>query len=386
MAAASCSINLTQTAAGITVNQNSSTDFGLTSSLLTLAALQLDNSAGTNLSDRIGDNIGLTLSGGTFNYLGNNAPDVASTETMSTFTLSGGNSIISIQSGAGAGSTVAVTSAGLLRSVGAAATFQSGTSATDQDQGLGTLADEIFFANGASILNNGILPWATIAGAPVDNTDVNFATYGATGIAPYTNYVTSLAAAGPTSNVKLTNVSETLSSNKTINSLIISGSFTETLSTATLTIASGGLVATGGSVGNNNLGPPASVNPGSFLITGGTLEFGTNEGIITANTNLAIASVIDGSAANSLTLAAGVNGYLTLTANNTYSGTTTLVGPGNIAYSSNSPFGNNTINFNSGTLTSLGQAITGGTLALANPINFSNRRCHRQQPGEAVLR
>src|SRR5262249_35050462 len=57
----------TQTTAGIMVSVN--------------ASLTLDNT-GTNLADRLGDAIPITLFGGTLNYQGSNTAGVASTETV----------------------------------------------------------------------------------------------------------------------------------------------------------------------------------------------------------------------------------------------------------------------------------------------------------------
>src|SRR6185437_14152969 len=88
------------------------------------------------------------------------------------------------------------------------------------------------FANGGAPLVNGILPWATVATPGVIPWD--WATYGTNGITAYASglgtpagqaYVTTLAAAGPNDNVRIT-ATEALTANKTVNSLIISGNTT----------------------------------------------------------------------------------------------------------------------------------------------------------------
>ena len=62
------------------------------------ATLTLDNT-GTNNLNRINDADTLTLSGGTFNYLG--AAGIASTETLGTIAVAAGNSTIQTTAGSG---------------------------------------------------------------------------------------------------------------------------------------------------------------------------------------------------------------------------------------------------------------------------------------------
>src|SRR5207245_795257 len=96
----------------------------------------------------------------------------------------------------------------------------------------------------APTLTNGILPFATVAGA-------DFAVYnqgGNTGIAaPAAGfYKTTLVGAAATDNVKLTASDIVASGGQTVNSLLISGNNLTVGGTGTLTLGSGALVTTGG--------------------------------------------------------------------------------------------------------------------------------------------
>src|SRR5262249_7577152 len=110
-------------------------------------------------------------------------------------------------------------------------------------------------------LVNGILPWATVAPlAPVNvgafpspGSQYDFATFAAAGtassIAAFTNYKTSLIAAGPTDTVRLT-ASETLTGNKVVNAILFAGTSTGadvtiTQNNFTLGVASGAILSMG---------------------------------------------------------------------------------------------------------------------------------------------
>ena len=324
-------------------------------SLLTTASILVNvNSGGTDASLTLDNNIN-NLGGSTWGtnlprphrrqhpdhaqrrqlwtYLGTSAPGVISTETLGSVAnplrLTGGNSVIVSQTGnniAGfAAPAVQITIPALVRSTGATVNFFAGGAAgTNQPLGttnaflIGTIS-----LNGAApvapalALDNSILPWATVQ--TLGNTVYDYATYypsaanGLVGLValPLANYQTTLAGAGPTSNVRLTG-NETLTGNLTVNSLILVGAggnttVTPTLtgppaSAFTLTIASGGLMATGG----NTL----------TFAAGGTLNFGSAEGIIIGNnSNLTINSPITGTGGLTISQAANT---ATLTANDTY--------------------------------------------------------------------
>ena len=129
-------------------------------------------------------------------------------------------------------------------------------------------------------------------------------------IAAFANYKTSLASAGSTDNVRIT-ASETLTANLGVNGLLIvnnatvSPTITENNGTSnfTLTISSGALVVT-----NNNAAADIAT------ISGGTVNFGSAEGIINSNNNTGV-----GADTTTLTVNSAITGTngLTITAGNT---------------------------------------------------------------------
>jgi fibronectin-binding autotransporter adhesin len=342
------------TTGGITLNVGTS----LTLDNANAGALAI-NLLAVNATNRVGDSTAITLKGGTINFLGNNTANAPSLETLGAVSLQDGASTINSTSGLQGGATAALTFSSLTRTAGATVDFVGGGTTLSANEPLGTTSNSINFLTPlTSQLVNGILPWATVVAPAV--AAVDFATYGASGVAAYANYKTSLAAAGPNDNVKLLN-SETLTGNKTVNSLLIVNGTTVGQAGYTLTVGSGGLLATSGG------------GTSTSLITGGTLEFGGAEGVISftnntaaATSNLTIASAIAGT--NGLTLSApAVNalGTLTLNANsNVYSGATTIDG-GIVVANSNGSFSTGPLNLIGGTLTT----ATAGTV-LPNAINF----------------
>src|SRR5262249_48775311 len=85
------------TTSGLTVNVNSGTS-GPTFTLANQTPLS-SNPAAFNILDRLNDTGPITLSGGTFNFLGNNTPGAFSTATVGQILLNSGNSLINSTSG-----------------------------------------------------------------------------------------------------------------------------------------------------------------------------------------------------------------------------------------------------------------------------------------------
>ncbi len=306
------------------------------------AILQLDNTAGlggstygTNYADdgvnafgRLGNSAQITLNGGNLTYLGTSAPGMLSTENLENVRLVSGNSTITSQTGAiivgFTAPAVQLNIISLTRFTGATVNFVAG-GAIGTNQPLGatnTINVGTISLNGgsavaaASALVNGIFPWATVQTLGLSPLD--FATYftaasnGLLGLTalPLASYATTLAGAGPTSNVRLT-ANQTLTGNLTVNSLIIVGTggnvaLTEQLSGPpasdfTLNVASGAIMATGGN---------------TATIQGGTVNFGTAEGVIfNNNSNITINSAISGTSGVTITSA---NNTATLGSTNTY--------------------------------------------------------------------
>src|SRR5262249_32961014 len=140
----------------------------------------------------------------------------------------------------GTGGNLILTAASLAQTgTGAAANFVAGGGGT-----LGTAGDNLTFT-AAPAQTNGILPYATVAGA-------DFAVYnqgGQTGLsAPAAGfYKTTLAGALATDNVKLTANDVVAAGGQTVNSLILSGNNVAVTGTATLTLGAQALLVTGGS-------------------------------------------------------------------------------------------------------------------------------------------
>ncbi len=321
------------------------------------ATFTLDDTT-VNLPNRLSSSATIALNGGTLSYLGNNLNAIASAQTVGAITLGSGNNTISVIDGTGIGSTAILTSAGLLREAGATVNFIGSTTL------LGGAYSQIQFtspitaaANGPFVnLTNGILPYATVQGP--NSTSLNFASYASPGgITAFTNYVNNLATANSTSNVILTSAT-TLSANVTVNSLLLLGSLTLTAASGgnnfTLTVASGGLVASSG---------------GTATLTGGTLNFGTAEGVLTASTALTINSSITGTGG----LTASGAGTVTLNGTGVYTGSTVYDGGGinvgNFAVGVVSALGNTTLTAISGVI---GTSFGGAFSVFSNPIILNN--------------
>ncbi len=273
------------------------------------ATLTLDDQsvANANVLNRLGSaaSSNLTLNGGFLNLQGVNLPNVLTNETIGTVTLSTGFSTITTQSGPGTATsslgTVSLTVGNLVRNTGTSVDFAAGGSTFGNNPTLGTTASDankIILTNinsaapALSLQGNGggILPWAEVTSPGV--TPLDFATYGSNGIAAFSNYKTSLAAAGPGDIVKLTS-SESLTTNKSIGALLIAGNYTVTQNLFTLTVTTGGIIATGASTGTIG----ANGN--------GTLDFGSGAAIATT-------SLGTGATANQVTngvVSSGGSGY-----------------------------------------------------------------------------
>ena len=260
--------------------------------------------------------------------------------------------------GLGVASSAIVTSAALLRDSGATLNLVGATTP------LGGANSQLLFTNAiianangpfASLIN-GILPFATVQGP--SSTSLNFATYATPGgAAAFTNYVTSLAAATSTSNVILTTAT-TLSSSVQDNSLLLLGTLILTAGTGSnnfsLTVGSGAILATSG---------------GTATITGGTVNFGTAEGILIASTGLTINSATTGT--GGLTISGA--GTVTLNGTGVYTGSTTYNGAGinsgNFAIGTVGGIGNTTLTATAGVI---GTSFGGNFSVFSNPIILNN--------------
>ena len=238
------------------------------------SGLTIDNRT-TFIPDRVGDSIPIEINSGALTYLGSNTAFLSTSEAIGTVNNNRGHMKVFIDNGAGNNASSTLTIDTLLRQTGATATFDS------TRQPLGTALARIFVTN-APTLTNDIVPYATWVNTGA-NTIRELLTYGVDGFAAFANYIVNptqaaLANLLPTDNVKFT-TGIVFNRNVTVNSMLVQGSNAVQLSSAgnqyTLNLGVS-LVTTGG---------------GTATFTGGTIDFGTSEGIILNNTNLTIGSI-----------------------------------------------------------------------------------------------
>jgi autotransporter-associated beta strand protein len=314
----------------------------LASTSLTVNApgtLRLDNSI-TNNTDRLPDTAALTLNGGTFAFIGNNATGAASSETIGAITLAAGHSTVSSQAGTGTNAHATLTAASLVRNADATVNFSG--------PNLGSVTNQILFATAPATVGNGggILPYASV--------NLNdFPTYDATnGIKAFTGYVTSIATAGANDIVRLTG-SETVSASKSITALLLAGSAT----------INGGATLTVGTLASPSSTSPSVSGFGILDLAGTTLTPG--EGIILNNGDTLTVNNALGSADAVVLSGTGTTNFAGDARN--YAGGT-ILNSGTVELNTENSLG-------TGTLTLVGGAIAMPTfvaLSIPNSIAFNN--------------
>jgi fibronectin-binding autotransporter adhesin len=263
--------------------------------------LILDNT-GVNLPDRINDATNIAL-GGKITFWG--MPGAASSETLGNVNVDSDRSgtIESVVSGGGTAQLI-------LRRLSASSTGATatliGTGAPLSLNGANRISLIEALASNMTLVN-GIIPAAVVLG-PGGTLDFATVASSAAGFdlipLPVSAYATSVAAAGPTSTVRLS-ASEALPVGKTINALLLEPGVSLTGADANLTITSGGVVFAG---------------PGTSDISVGALSAGTTYRIFTQpGATGTINSRITGGA-----LAKHGSGKLIFTGDNTYTSTTII--------------------------------------------------------------
>jgi hypothetical protein len=256
--------------------------------------LRLDNRT-SSLSDRVGDSIPITLSGGTL-LLAQGAETlgpVTITPFLSELRFLGGGDLTIASLSRQNGST--------LRAV-----VRSFDNNVDISEDLGNRA-HLMIAS-APALSNGVIPWATVGD--------NLATYGVNGLVPATTNATSINTASPTANVLRTS-SESLTADRTINSLKLHESASVALQGKMLTINSGGIIATH----TQSNPPPPSTISGGTLIPGASSNGELILHSISNQLNIG-ATIADGPTGNTTLIASG--GHIVLSGANTYHGDTVV--------------------------------------------------------------
>ena len=313
------------------------------------ATLLIDNTTVPSNVNSLNSTVPLFLNGANFTVQPDNTVlGVPTNVTIGTITLAGGANSINLQGGSLPGTAATLTSASLSRLAGATVVFSAVNTGTigqglpGFNQPLGSSNARILFTNNPTTTQS-ILPFGLVNTPGISNSQ-DWASYDPTnGIVAFTNYVVSLAAAGPNSNVKLSG-SETLPANKTVNSLLIVNNPNLLLAGSTLTVASGGVDFS---------------NNGAVSINAGSINFGGSEGVIFNSTNTTTLNAsITGT--GGMTVSGAAAGQLNLDFAGAYSGGTTLnqgvlqLGAGAAA-------------LGAGTLT-----LTGGALQSTIQANISN--------------
>ncbi|MCK9623063.1 MAG: autotransporter-associated beta strand repeat-containing protein, partial [Methylobacter sp.] len=268
--------------------------------------LIISNTPTMNSSTRLRADATMTMKGGEFTF-GNNGAAATYAQTVGTLALeAGGNLIFSMQAPAGSASTL--TFSEMVRSPGVTVNFV-GT-------GLGLGASNMIVFTAAPVLNNGLIgPWATV-------NYTNWATYAGGSVSNFTAYTKVNTTTGwtPTDHVRLENADRSMAGNATNFSMSIGRARNDTLNLLGygLTVASGGILD--------------SMNPGadnSFVIIGGTLTAGTNNGgaaelIYTrwdlSNLGYLRSTIVDNGPLSPVALIKAGAGNLTLESENTYFG------------------------------------------------------------------
>jgi len=345
-------LNAASTFAGATTVDGGTLDLGgtagsLVSNSITVnqgATLLLDNSSATS-PNRIPSAAAaaVTLYGGTLTLLGGAN---AVTETANVIKLTGGQSNIRVNQGAGKLLTV-LQAGSLVRSTGATVNFSS------SNKNLGTANDEVLFTTApatTAVTNGNILPYATVG-------DTDLASYVANGVAAFSGYIVNPTTFNPSTdagNVVEFTASSTLpipTSGLTFTAagLVIKNATLIVPVGVNLTLANGGLLM-------NN----ASIIPAGAL--GGNMTFSA-EGAIFSNTSAGTNSItlqITGKQgldfAGPVNNAANTANYLYLnpgTARNVWTGGTWL-DSANVGVAGSNPLG-------ASTLTVVGGALASGT-------------------------
>lgn len=226
--------------------------------------LTLDNSGASN-GDRLGNTADITLEGGTLRITGRSATGSDLTENIGSIVLSAGANTVDLVRG-NSDSFVRFSADDMSRAVGATVEFTN-TGGTFGGNDSGNNPRVTFDAN--PTLDDGILAYAIVNGA-------DFATVGSAGIAAYTGYNTNNQGATwtSTSNVSL-NADQTLTANRTVNSLRLGSGMDVNAGGFRLTLDSGGLLsfgATSSVISNGTLTAGTAVDEIITHVSGGGLE------------------------------------------------------------------------------------------------------------------
>ncbi len=380
-----------QTYSGPSLFNGGRTQFLVEGKLASTASILIDNATllfsgsnattdAQNITDRLGDTIPLTMRGGSFQF--NTSAAYYTTETMGAISLAGGQNVISMSEGGTRVNQWDLTAASFSRVDGSRSTIRFYGIDSDPNDNARFFLNSLNGVNttsiGAGLTNNLIGGWAVF--------EREFASYtpgqgvGALNTQGYAGYSPNLINDGvATDNIRFTNTGTTLlTGNRTINSLamVVSGATALDLGGNTLTLVSGGVIASNATDNTAMTITNGSLTAGQFNV-GGDLylhTFGYVNGntdtvnrdvnidaIITNNGLGAVAVVINGDDGRGTGLDGLLNAESTnITGNNTYSGGT-FVNAGRVILNNSTANGTSITATGTGDLTIAGGASTLGS-------------------------
>jgi hypothetical protein len=287
--------------------------------------LEFNNNLSGNATDRLGDAIPLSASGAYTAIALIGSSVAASSETIGQVTMNGGGLLLGAHRSGG--QTATLTVAEIVRAntnnmllIGTNSEALSGVESrvlVNSDANL--LADLVGGGGAAGSTNISILPWArgTLANDNTGNPQIaGFVTYTSDGgfrLLKEAEYVSTLAAAAVTDNVRLT-AGETLAASRTVNSIFVAGG-NPTINTGgyTLTVTSGAIAAGGSGFSMQ------------FSNASGTLTTGNSRSLsFTGPGNITVSARITGE--GGVTVGSVATSLILNNSNNTYTGDTVVIG------------------------------------------------------------
>ncbi len=356
------------TLSGVVLTDNGALS-GTSAVTINYSSLTLDNTTGTltDSSSRINASAGITLNGGSFNFVGRAASP--SNETFNGLTLASGNSIVSTTDQSNIGnptSSATITFASLSRTAANGATVEFAQNYQNNSTGnLGLIndaaghAENILFSAAPGLTNNIIGGWAIVTG----NGTVASGAYFNTGTAEFASYIPTLGIGGlntagfagydngatgtlpatlaTSQNLRLTGSTLLPSGGAAVNSLNLvqttassALALTFTNPTDQLVLTSGGLLvqnvgATSGATSLGTSGTPGQITSAFSNGAGGNDLYLYYYNVTAANVLTVNSAIVNNGSTPVRLVAYGSNfgaGNITLAGVNTYSGGTVVNG------------------------------------------------------------